>query len=188
MKLKYYLRGLGIGIAVTSLIMGISLGGKETLSDAEIKERAAQLGMVEESKVLFLGEDKLTTSALDAKEAVISENKTVSESKPSVSKNETLSENSKIETKKTTDIKNEISLSDNEVAASIPKENIIIQVASGQSSYGVCEELEKQGIIEDAKAFDSFLCAKGYDRKLVIGKHTIQAGMTLDEIGLALTK
>ena len=49
MNLKYYLRGLGVGIAVTSLILGIGLGGrKETLSNEEIKERARALGMVEE--------------------------------------------------------------------------------------------------------------------------------------------
>lgn len=50
MNLKYYLRGLGGGIVVTSLILGIGLGSrKETLSNEEIKERARTLGMVEES-------------------------------------------------------------------------------------------------------------------------------------------
>lgn len=51
MNLKYYLRGLGIGIAVTAIILGVGRG-KETLSDAEIKQRAAQLGMVEASGLL----------------------------------------------------------------------------------------------------------------------------------------
>lgn len=50
MNLKYYLRGLGIGIMVTAVIMSVSADdGKQQLSDAEIKARAAQLGMVEES-------------------------------------------------------------------------------------------------------------------------------------------
>ena len=49
MKLKYYLRGLGIGILVTSIIMGIALShGKQEMSDEEIMERASELGMVEE--------------------------------------------------------------------------------------------------------------------------------------------
>lgn len=53
MNLKYYLRGLGIGIIVTALIMGIAAGGKkQVLSDEEIRERARELGMVEESTVL----------------------------------------------------------------------------------------------------------------------------------------
>lgn len=50
MNLKYYLRGLGIGITVTALILGITMGnGRETLTNEEIKERARALGMVEGS-------------------------------------------------------------------------------------------------------------------------------------------
>ena len=53
MNLKYYLRGLGIGIIVTALIMGIVTGGKgKALSDEEIIKRAEQLGMTMESDVL----------------------------------------------------------------------------------------------------------------------------------------
>lgn len=48
MNLKYYLRGLGIGIIVTAVVMGAaSAGKKETISDAEVMARAAELGMVE---------------------------------------------------------------------------------------------------------------------------------------------
>ena len=48
MKLKYYLRGLGIGIVVTAIIMSIT-NKPEEMTDAEIKMRALELGMVEES-------------------------------------------------------------------------------------------------------------------------------------------
>lgn len=46
MERKYYLRGLGIGIAVTAIIMGIALSGGE-MTDSEIIARAKELGMVE---------------------------------------------------------------------------------------------------------------------------------------------
>ena len=47
MKLKYYLRGLGIGIIVTTLVLMVAFSGKkEKLSDQEIMQRAEQLGMV----------------------------------------------------------------------------------------------------------------------------------------------
>ena len=53
MNLKYYLRGLGIGIVMTALIMGITAAGKnKPLSDSEIIERAKALGMTEESTLL----------------------------------------------------------------------------------------------------------------------------------------
>lgn len=47
MKLKFYLRGLGIGILVTAVIMGIAASRDRQLTDEEIKERARELGMVE---------------------------------------------------------------------------------------------------------------------------------------------
>ncbi|MCR4832563.1 MAG: endolytic transglycosylase MltG [Butyrivibrio sp.] len=48
MKLKYYLRGIGIGVIIASLVMGIALGGRnKQLSDSEIRERALELGMVD---------------------------------------------------------------------------------------------------------------------------------------------
>lgn len=47
MKLKYYLRGLGIGIILTTIILMIaSSGEKSTMTDKEIIERAHALGMV----------------------------------------------------------------------------------------------------------------------------------------------
>ena len=51
MNLKYYLRGLGLGLIVTALVLGIhNYRHKDAgMSDAQIKERAAQLGMVDGS-------------------------------------------------------------------------------------------------------------------------------------------
>ena len=60
MKLKYYLRGMGIGIILTAIVMGFALGGrKATLSDAEIIQRAKTLGMVDgENGVLLDSQDQ----------------------------------------------------------------------------------------------------------------------------------
>lgn len=67
MNLKYYLRGLGVGIIVTALIMGIASSGRnETLSDSEIKERARALGMTEESTLLA---DAVSTGGPEASSA-----------------------------------------------------------------------------------------------------------------------
>ncbi|MBD5546536.1 MAG: hypothetical protein HDQ97_03950 [Lachnospiraceae bacterium] len=69
MSLKYYLRGLGIGIIVTAVIMGIAVGGKkEELSNQEIKERARELGMIEESTVLADAAANLQTELNKGKE------------------------------------------------------------------------------------------------------------------------
>lgn len=53
MKLKYYLRGLGLGVLLTSIIMGVALSGKnKSMSDEEVIRRAKQLGMVEAENTL----------------------------------------------------------------------------------------------------------------------------------------
>lgn len=51
MELKYYLRGLGLGIIVTAIIMAVVSPGSQKMTDAEVIRRAKQLGMTEE-KVL----------------------------------------------------------------------------------------------------------------------------------------
>lgn len=53
MKLKYYLRGLGLGIVLTAILMGVTLGRNTSkMSDEEIIKRAKQLGMVEAESTL----------------------------------------------------------------------------------------------------------------------------------------
>ena len=49
MKFKYYLRGLGIGILISTIILSVSFAMKKNdLSDDEIIARAKELGMVME--------------------------------------------------------------------------------------------------------------------------------------------
>jgi len=52
MNLKYYLRGLGLGIIVTALILGVHYSKQKGMTDAQVKERAAELGMVENTTLV----------------------------------------------------------------------------------------------------------------------------------------
>lgn len=64
MKLKSYMRGLGIGIVVTALIMGIATKDGRPMTDAEIKAAAAKLGMVDSNslKLTDLNQDRMPES------------------------------------------------------------------------------------------------------------------------------
>lgn len=53
MKLKYYLRGLGIGMLVAALVLVLSGNTRAKMSDEEVKRRATQLGMVEKDKTVL---------------------------------------------------------------------------------------------------------------------------------------
>ncbi len=55
MEKKYYLRGLGLGIIVTAVIMGIALSGgpvTREMTDEEVIARAKELGMTEDTRLL----------------------------------------------------------------------------------------------------------------------------------------
>lgn len=60
MKLKYYLRGLGIGMLVTAIIfITVIIPKKKNMSDDEIKEAAVKLGMMEKEQPESDNRDKL---------------------------------------------------------------------------------------------------------------------------------
>ena len=71
MELKYYLRGLGLGIVVTAIIMGLTTSKSRTMTDAEIISRAKQLGMTEEKtlKDTVADEDAKTEDHADEGDA-----------------------------------------------------------------------------------------------------------------------
>ena len=53
MKLKYYLRGIGIGLIITTVVMALTfmLHKDDLISDDEIRERARALGMVMQEEI-----------------------------------------------------------------------------------------------------------------------------------------
>lgn len=83
MKLRYYLRGLGIGMLVAALVLVLSgnTGGK--MSDEAVKRRASELGMVEKDKTVLE----------DVAEGKASEKNEETAAKPQVEESGTVSEN-----------------------------------------------------------------------------------------------
>lgn len=47
MERRYYLRGLGLGILITAIIMGAAQRDGGKMSDEEVRQRARELGMIE---------------------------------------------------------------------------------------------------------------------------------------------
>ena len=83
MNLKYYLRGLGLGIIVTAIVLGLGTRGKaEPMSDEEIISRARKLGMIENTVLSppqeEAGPAEQTAEAGDAEAAMREESSAVS--------------------------------------------------------------------------------------------------------------
>ena len=179
MKLKYYLRGLGIGILVTAVIMGVTQGSrKETLSDREIRERAAALGMVEPGNSLADLEAAETPAATEIPEAI--------ETPVATEIPEAIETPAATETPEAT----EAPAATPEVTArptQKPAEeeegsSYTFEIQAGDSSYQVAYRLQQAGLVADARDFDNYLCSKGYDRKLKTGSYEIPETATEEEI------
>lgn len=70
MEFKYYLRGLGLGVIVTAIIMGISAARRQTMTNEEIIARAKELGMIENTVLTESVDGEPDSDAGTADEAV----------------------------------------------------------------------------------------------------------------------
>ena len=69
MNLKSYVRGIGIGVAATALILHFSGSGNDTeMTDAQIRARAAELGMVERMTLADSAGEKPTAPPRDTEQ------------------------------------------------------------------------------------------------------------------------
>ena len=70
MRLKYYLRGLGLGIIFAVIIMMIGFhDNKQSMSDTEIIEKAKTLGMVEAKNISGTVADEYNSEKTDSSAA-----------------------------------------------------------------------------------------------------------------------
>ncbi len=217
MNLKYYLRGLGVGIVVTSLILGIGLGSrKETLSNEEIKERARELGMVEESITVAEAAAQKEEEAQEAEVAPVPEENAESDAEPIVSAEPEVSSEPAVSTgaapeaseKPNVSAASEPAASTAAEAGATPeagvkpvadeaeedngtapeKEIVDITINPGEGSYVISQKLEQSGLIDDAAEYDAYLCDNGFHTKLRAGVHKIPMGSTREEIAKLLCR
>lgn len=173
MKLKYYLRGLGIGILVTAVIMGVTQGSrKETLSDREIRERAAALGMVEPGNSLADLEAAETPAATEIPEAAETPAATETpEAAETPAATEAPAATPEVTARPT-----------QKPAEEEEGSSYTFEIQAGDSSYQVAYRLQQAGLVADARDFDNYLCSKEYDRKLKTGSYEIPETATEEEI------
>ena len=167
MKLKYYLRGLGIGMAVTALILGISFSGRQgqeaqTLTDEQIRERASELGMVDSSELTLAA---LASSAAQTPEA-------------------TIEPEAAAEPETTTEPE---TTAESELITAPEQSQTTITIKKGSDSGSVSRMLYEAGLVENAKAFDNYLCNNGYSRSINPGIYEIAPGTSEEKIAKIIT-
>lgn len=186
MKIKYYLRGLGTGILFATIVLFIAYSFRMT--DAKIKERARELGMVEagentEKETGITNNEPESSSKLENTSS--SENASSEDS--SKSEDISSSEDTSSTEDDTTEPESESKEDTSGEAATDGYTEIEFTIYSGYSSYDVAKVLEEAGVIESAADFDYYLSTNGYDYKIATGVYKVKVGDSYETIAKKIT-
>ena len=189
MKLKYYLRGLGIGMMVTALILGISFSHRQeqtaqAMTDDQIRERAAELGMVDSSELTLAA---LQNSAKQPAESSSEDEKEIQTETSPVTTTEP-EETTAPETTAELEITTAPEITpESDMTVAEQGQTASITILRGDDSGSVSRRLCEAGLVEDAKAFDNYLCNNGYSRSIHPDTYEIAFGTSEEEIAKIIT-
>ncbi len=195
MKLKYYLRGLGIGIIVTTIILMVSFSQRDnSISDEEVIARAEVLGMVmpedetqETSGSTELSGDVGQEGAEPQDTDAVSEGEDVLADSASES-GDASSDNGSESGDASSDNGSAENVTDDEVGAGDEAQTDVyrLTIRQGDVCRTVCEDLAENGVIEDAEALRTYLFEIGYASSMSTGQYDIPYGLTIEEVAQIL--
>lgn len=171
MKLKYYLRGLAIGIMVTTIILMIGFArNKNTLSDDEIIARAKQLGMImPEEQENSAG---ATDTQLEDTQLPDGEDVSQGEQEGQAAGNN--------QGEDTQEPENGTGSTDGQDGS------FRLTIKRGDVCRTVCETLAENGVIEDAEALRKYLFEIGYASNLSTGDYDVPYGLSMEDVAKVL--
>lgn len=200
MRLKYYLRGLGLGIIFAVFIMMVGYRNHgSSMSDSEIIEKAKALGMVETEDSSGMKSDKKTDNKTDEK----SDKKTDTSEPDTTIADTSAAEDTQTGTDNTdadniagtadvdTTAPSDVAATDSAASdAAQPQQNttFTVTVGSGDTCRMIAERLQAAGIIDDAEKFRAYMGQKGVDQFIADGNHEIPYGASYDDIINILTQ
>lgn len=175
MRLKYYLRGLGLGIIFAVIIMMIGFhDNKQSMSDTEIIEKAKTLGMVEAKNISGTVADEYNSEKTDSSAANsdASSQKTETEQDSQMKDSQTAQEDTQQETVEPQDAVTTYTIS----------------VTSQDTCRTIAEKLKALNLVDDAEQFRIYMGQKGADHFIADGEHVIPQGASYDDIITILTQ
>ena len=205
MKIKYYLRGIGVGLLLGVIIMYAAMVtfGYEKKSDDEdtktVVENDVNKGKTEaqttekatEKDTTEVKTEKVTTEKTDTTAEVTTEATT--EPTTAATTEATTETTTEATTETTTEVTTETTEATSEKTEEPTTEKpsqddtVTIVIERGMISTDVAEMLQDAGIIDDYKDFDRWLDATGYSTIIRVGEFIFHKGMTYEEIAEVLT-
>ena len=162
MKLKYYLRGLGIGIIVTTIILGSCFSmQKPKMTDAQIIEKASQLGMIMPEQDSAVAIETETTEPEETQQK---------------NEQQVTTEEIQQETEQQTEVPKE------QETEEAQQEPFTLVVNRGDVCRTMCENLAANGVIDDSEGLRKYLSEVGYASFISAGTYQIPYHASYEEI------
>lgn len=194
--------GLGIGMVFATAIMMVPDSSQDKMTDAEVKERAMELGMIEREDAL---DQVLATQVTPTGEPEASEQPEITEeikesassSTSPTTKNTSSNHKNPVSTKVTATkevsatVKPEVT--DAPSSTKKPSESdkvsyVTLEIKAGMWSEEIASTLYSLELVDNAEAFDKFLCDNGYGSMIKVGTYKIPTNATYKEIAEIITK
>ncbi len=188
MKFKYYLRGIGIGVVVTTFIFMIliSIHKNEERMDSASKNNM-------ESKTVAAAEDdtekKAQSDATPSKQISKEDKDVEKDTRPKENTKPKEDAKPKADTGKDQNTETETQQTETEEdeTENESSDKVRFEISGGEFSDVICRKLQEEGLISDAKEFNRFLIEKDYDNSILPGIYDIPKDATYEEIAVLLT-
>ena len=180
MKLKYYLRGLGIGIIVTTIILVSCFSmQKPKMTDAQIIEKASQLGMI------MPEQDSVVAAETETTEPEETQQKNEQQVAAEEAQQETEQQTEVPKEQATEETQQDAPSEDTENAESeepAQQEPFTLVVNRGDVCRTMCENLAANGVIDDSEGLRKYLSEVGYASFISAGTYQIPYHEYYEEI------
>lgn len=196
LKLRYFIRGLGMGIVFTAIVMSLSLQASRSriirenaLTKEEIMEKAMGYGMV-----MNASDDTTSVEQNDSSKEEQSQEKNQDAKEVQETKDEQYAEDDLLKESNDDDQQNEKEKAESDVDLTKDKDLIIsidytpIKITSGMTATSVGKLLNEKGVIEDIDEFRVYMSEQGYSSKILVGEYLIPLDATYKKIADIITR
>ena len=201
MKRKYYLRGLGIGILITTLVF--ILVGPSEMSEEEIIKRAEELGYTKTEEITpSIGlKDLLETGTPASTETLTPQptNTPIPTETPTPTPEPTSTPvptetptptpeptNTPVPTETPIPTPTQVAEPTKSPESNIIKATIVVE--RGNTATVVCNKIEAAGILEDGRVLREYLVNNNLTDYINVGTYSLSSDMSIKEIAEILTK
>lgn len=204
MDKKSFLRGFGVGVLFSAIILGVSFTIRT--SDSYVKSQAKKLGMVyatpDSDRVLSSKEEvtatpegspknksSATPKASNAPKSTETPRETAASTSAATSQPASSPKSSPKASKSSETSQKEIDMKKEKekMEKSIREEEKKLTINAGEWSSDVSKKLEELGVIKSATDFDKYLEENGYSAGISAGTYKVSKGDTYSELAKKIT-